>query len=60
MINILIFSSSADHVWANYRQVPTFGRDTIRKFMSNVSEFKIMAARDYEDLLQESLKYHPL
>ena len=36
----------------SYRQVPTFGRDTIRRFSSNCSELKKMAARDFEDLLQ--------
>ena len=35
-----------------YRMVPTFGRDTIRKFASNTLETKNMAARDFEDLLQ--------
>ena len=35
----------------SYRQVPTFGRDTIRRFRSNCSEMKKMAARDFEDLL---------
>ncbi|KAF8835853.1 hypothetical protein BDN67DRAFT_992306 [Paxillus ammoniavirescens] len=35
-----------------YRQVPTFGRDTVRRFRRNVSEMKKMAARDFEDLLQ--------
>jgi hypothetical protein len=29
-----------------------FGRDTIRRFSSNVSEMKKLAARDFEDLLQ--------
>lgn len=29
-----------------------FGRDTIRKFDSNVSEMKQMAARNFEDILQ--------
>lgn len=32
--------------------MPTFGRDTIRRFRSNVSEMKQLAARDYEDMLQ--------
>jgi len=32
--------------------VPTFGRDTIRRFSSNVSELKRLTARDFEDLLQ--------
>ncbi|KAF9455143.1 hypothetical protein BDZ94DRAFT_1127669, partial [Collybia nuda] len=35
-----------------YRAVPTFGRDTIRKFANNCSEMKQLAARDFEDLLQ--------
>ncbi|KAF8173647.1 hypothetical protein BJ912DRAFT_824715, partial [Pholiota molesta] len=35
-----------------YRQIPTFGRDTIRKFNNNVSGMKKLAARDFEDLLQ--------
>ncbi|KIM50226.1 hypothetical protein SCLCIDRAFT_34507 [Scleroderma citrinum Foug A] len=36
----------------HYRMVPTFGGDTIRKFASNTSEMKRMAARDFEDVLQ--------
>ncbi|KAJ3531358.1 hypothetical protein NMY22_g8186 [Coprinellus aureogranulatus] len=35
-----------------YRQVPTFGRDTIRRFSNSVSLLKQLAARDYEDMLQ--------
>ncbi|RDB16269.1 hypothetical protein Hypma_003008 [Hypsizygus marmoreus] len=35
-----------------FRQTPTFGRDTIRKFSRNVSELKQMAAWNYEDFLQ--------
>lgn len=35
-----------------YREVPTFGRDTIRKFVHNASGMKKLAARDFEDLLQ--------
>lgn len=34
--------------------MPTFGRDSIRKFASNVSEMKKLAARDFEDILQVS------
>ncbi|KAI0323247.1 hypothetical protein GY45DRAFT_1264953, partial [Cubamyces sp. BRFM 1775] len=37
---------------SRYSKVPTFGRNTIRKFGANVSGFKKLAARDYEDLLQ--------
>lgn len=35
-----------------YRNMPTFGRDTIRRFTNNVSEMKQLAARDWEDILQ--------
>ncbi|KAJ7671071.1 hypothetical protein B0H17DRAFT_848463, partial [Mycena rosella] len=35
-----------------FRQIPTFGRSTIRCFHTNVSEMKKLAARDFEDILQ--------
>ncbi|KAJ8592982.1 hypothetical protein M405DRAFT_685055, partial [Rhizopogon salebrosus TDB-379] len=35
-----------------FRNVPTFGRDTIRKFSRNVSNLTKLAARDFEDILQ--------
>ncbi|KAH6884040.1 hypothetical protein BKA70DRAFT_1446082 [Coprinopsis sp. MPI-PUGE-AT-0042] len=38
-----------------YRQMPSFGHDTIQKFSENVSDCKRRAARDYEDLLQCSI-----
>ncbi|KIO05467.1 hypothetical protein M404DRAFT_66608, partial [Pisolithus tinctorius Marx 270] len=34
------------------RKIPSFGRGTIRKFSSNTSEMKRLAARDFEDILQ--------
>ena len=39
-------------VFYRYRNVPTFGRSTIRRFRKKVSELKQMAARDFEDLLR--------
>ena len=39
----------------SFCQVPTFGRDTIRRFRKNVSELKKMAARNFEDVLQVSV-----
>ncbi|KDQ05729.1 hypothetical protein BOTBODRAFT_122314 [Botryobasidium botryosum FD-172 SS1] len=36
----------------NFRQILPFARDTIRKFVHNVSDAKRSAARDYEDVLQ--------
>lgn len=38
-----------------YRLIPTFGHSTIRKFSTNASEMKKLAAHDYEDLLQVRL-----
>ena len=32
--------------------MPTFGASTIRRFATNASEMKKLAARDFEDLLQ--------
>ena len=37
-----------------YRMVPTFGSNTIRKFASNTSEMKRIAACDFKDVLQVS------
>ncbi|CAK5267103.1 unnamed protein product [Mycena citricolor] len=37
---------------SRYRQMPRFGRDTIRRFFTNPSEMKKLGARDFEDLLQ--------
>jgi hypothetical protein len=38
-----------------YRQVPTFGRGTIRQFHKNASAMKRLAAHDFKDLLQVRL-----
>ncbi|EIW73875.1 hypothetical protein CONPUDRAFT_26644, partial [Coniophora puteana RWD-64-598 SS2] len=35
-----------------YRNVPTFGRGTIRRFHRSACDMKRLAARDFEDLLQ--------
>ncbi|KAI0644208.1 hypothetical protein C8Q79DRAFT_914017, partial [Trametes meyenii] len=35
-----------------FRNMPTFGRDTIRRFVSNMADLKKMAARDFEDAIQ--------
>ena len=48
----LIFYHISTNTVARYRQIPTFGRDTIRCFHANVSAMKKLAARDWEDLLQ--------
>jgi hypothetical protein len=42
-------------VTTRFRAVPTFGSSTIRRFATNASEMKKLAARDFEDLLQVSL-----
>ncbi|KAG6812796.1 hypothetical protein H0H92_000428 [Tricholoma furcatifolium] len=38
-----------------FRNIPTFGRDTIRKFSNDVAAMKKLAARDFEDILQCSI-----
>lgn len=48
--NILIHNCS-------YCMVPTFGAATIRRFVSNASAMKKMAARNFEDLLRVRLLY---
>lgn len=40
---------------ASFRRVPTFGRDTVRRFTNNTSAMKKLGARDWEDILQCSL-----
>jgi hypothetical protein len=50
---VLIFSfNDLVNYLLRYRDIPTFGRDTIRKFVHNASGMKKLAARDFEDLLQ--------
>ena len=44
--NDIVFNGS------RFRDIPTFGSSTIRRFASNTSEIKKLAARDFEDLLQ--------
>ena len=46
---------SSSSISTRYRQVPTFGQDTIRRFRENCSELKKMTAWDFEDLLQVCL-----
>jgi hypothetical protein len=43
----------------SYRHVPTFSQDTIRKFSTNTSEMKRLAARNFEDILQVRLLLAP-
>lgn len=38
----------------SFRNMPTFGKATIRRFSANSLEMKKMAARNFEDLLQVS------
>ena len=47
--------SNESHIF-RYRDVPSFGRDTIRKFSDNAHEMKRIAGRDYEDLLVVSTR----
>jgi hypothetical protein len=36
----------------SFRSIPTFGSSTIRRFATNASDMRKLAARDFEDLLQ--------
>lgn len=38
----------------SFREIPSFGRDTIRRFTANCSEMKKMVAHDFENMLQVS------
>ncbi|TFK80595.1 hypothetical protein K466DRAFT_503627, partial [Polyporus arcularius HHB13444] len=51
----ILHAAGADQIQTfnkRFRQVPTFGRSTIRKFSKNVSNQGKLAAQDYEDRLQ--------
>ncbi|KAE9387585.1 hypothetical protein BT96DRAFT_754078, partial [Gymnopus androsaceus JB14] len=45
-------SKNVQEMNRRFRNIPTFGRSTIRKICKNVSDMKNVAARDYEDYLQ--------
>ncbi|KAF9501634.1 hypothetical protein BDN71DRAFT_1584712 [Pleurotus eryngii] len=45
-------SDLVDELDRRFREIPTFGKTTIRRFATNASEMKKLAARDFEDLLQ--------
>lgn len=54
----LLLAAGGDRVQRlneRFRQVPTFGRDTIRRFVKNTADMKKLAARDFEDILQCSI-----
>ncbi|KAF9458454.1 hypothetical protein BDZ94DRAFT_1313287 [Collybia nuda] len=53
LIQILNCGNGLSHdLDKHYQAIPTFGKDAIRKFSSNCSEMKRLAAQDFEDLLQ--------
>ena len=49
--NMLIIMPFLIHI-VRFCQMPTFGHSTIRRFCTNTSEMKKLAARNYEDILQ--------
>lgn len=55
LIRIMVSVGAVQELNRRYREIPTFGRSTIRKFSNNASSMKKLAARNYEDLLQVSL-----
>lgn len=48
-------TSASDLTVSRFRQIPTFGRGTVRRFCSNVSEMKKLAGHNYDNLLAVSL-----
>ena len=54
LIRILIVhgETAVQRLHQRYRDIPTFGRSTIRRFGENVSGMKKLAARNFEDILQ--------
>ena len=55
LVRIMVAEGAVQALNQRYRQVPTYGRATIRRFSENASAMKKMAARNYEDLLQVCL-----
>lgn len=51
-VSITICSAVSKSASSRFRQIPTFGRDTIRRISNNTSGMKKLAARDWEDILQ--------
>jgi len=51
------FDEYFGHILSSYRQIPTFGKDTIRRFTANASAMRKLGARDFEDLLQVCLSF---
>jgi len=56
----VLYHCAFDHGWYSYRQIPTFGQDTIRRFTANASAMRKLGARDFEDLLQVFLFHSSL
>jgi hypothetical protein len=56
-----MYSTSLLHVLRmtlhRYSEIAPFGKDAIRKFPSNSSEMKKLAARDLENLLQVNIPF---
>lgn len=53
----LNFDEYFSHILSSYRQIPTFGKDTIRRFTANASAMRKLGVRDFEDLLQVCLSF---
>ncbi|KZV59901.1 hypothetical protein PENSPDRAFT_694744 [Peniophora sp. CONT] len=52
LIRILVILNAVGVLDKRYREIPTFGRLTLRRFSNNVSAMKKMAAHNWEDMLQ--------
>jgi hypothetical protein len=50
-----LFIYETDGFKLRFRHVPSYGNGVIRRFTNNTSEMKKLAARDFEDILQDRL-----
>ena len=51
-VSDFVFEPAVLGIGTRYRNIPTFGKNTIRKFSRNTSEMKKLVAHDWEDMLQ--------
>ncbi|KAI0312029.1 hypothetical protein OF83DRAFT_1067878, partial [Amylostereum chailletii] len=52
LIRLVQYHGAVNTLDERYRHIPVFGKETIRKFSTHISDVHQLAARDYEDILQ--------
>ena len=56
IVHTLLYLQRNSCAYTRFRQVPTFCNSTIRKFSEDAASLSRLAARDFEDILQASLR----